>query len=189
MNEQYVNEQVALNDFNENRNITDGFDRWLLDDKEELRDLQASLTGTVWSEEEQKFVDVKDMEALMNMKGSQMLCWSYLAPLIKNAKVTFFDREQIKQLMYSNGKSLLRHLHYNNNKYELSQYNVEIVYRMVMTYLFSVFNRSLLGKERDRLTQAHQFVTREVNNVNNVRDDYPMPSEYSQKKKKFLGVF
>ncbi len=136
------------------------FQRWLLDDNEEIFYLQHALRGLLMNQETGKYEE-EEGARLLNDKGARVLTETYLIPIIKNAKLSNFDNDGIKEIMWQNMREITRHLYMNMELYDLRFENLGLILTLFETYLKSVFYRALFGAEQDRLSDTQRFISQE----------------------------
>lgn len=146
-----------LNQKRENAN----FQRWLLDDVQEVQYLQSALRGILFNPETGKDEEYKESR-MMNDKGARILTETYLLPIEKNAKLSNFTEDEIKYLMNTNLRRLIRHLYQNLEDYEVEYDNLGLIYTLLETFLKSVFNRALFGAEQQRLITTQKVISQET---------------------------
>lgn len=151
---------ATLNDIGVYKQEQSNFQRWLLDDYEEISYLQNALRG-IMIDPMTKQPNQDRSTQLLNDKGARVLTETYLLPIIKNAKLSNFEPEDINNMMLSNMQELTQHLYLKMDDYELDFENLGLVLTLFKTYLKSVFNRALYGGEQDRLGTTQKIISQE----------------------------
>ncbi len=175
------------------------FQKWLVDDVEELSYLQNALRGLVLSRDTNEFIIPKDDDGveidmrLMNDKGARVLTEVYLIPIGK-VKLSRFEAEEINQLMLTNMEGIIDHLFQNCDAYAVKPENLGLILTIIETYLKGVFNRAYKGMEQERLKETQKVIQEErrimTDNVGSGVDaPYNNYAGGGQSRKKWFGMF
>ncbi len=160
--------QLSVNDLRAMRQEDNNFQLWLLDDYQELIALQNTLTGLAPSAKNPEVYEYMEDLRLMSDKGARMFTQGFLFPIIKNAKLTNLQPEDIKQIMRKTMSTFNRHVFLNLDVYAMKWENTGMIYSLIENFLFTVLHRSLYGAEQDRLgnTQKSIYEERTIHNPN-----------------------
>lgn len=156
--------------FNEN------FQRWLLDDYEEVHNLQLSLRGITYDPNKNEYI-YDEKTRLMNDQGARVLTETILIPAIKNSKLTNYQPEEINEQLKEFMERLSDHLFLNADTYKIKEKDYDQIITLIDTIMNAVFRRSLYGAEQERLGDTQKSVYEERGYVG----QQPMPQQVNKK--------
>lgn len=147
--DQYIS-QTALRDSVRNGVDSYNFQRWLLDDRDDIAQLQLSLRGIKYDAETGKYVEYPD-DRLMSDAGARKITETFLTTILREARITNLTEEYINSIMESAMEMLNDHFFEKWQAYGMKWNDVGFVLELIEEKLFLTLNRSLDGAEQERL--------------------------------------
>lgn len=154
------------------------FQKWLLDDIEEVSLLQNSLRGVMINPDSGKYDEVSETR-LMNDRGARILTETFILPLIKNAKLTQLEPEDKNRKMFGIMKMLNFYLVEKQEEYEIDYGNIALIISLIQNFLEDVYARSLYGAEQERLGTTQKVISKEE--ISNRDYGHPQMSQDDKK--------
>lgn len=166
------------------------YQRWLVDDQQEIMDLQYSLRGIVWDEKEQAYL--KDpKQQTMTDAGARKLTDFFLRLISKGGKLSRYSENEIKTIMRYTMKELTVHLFDSYGRYEMAYNDMGIVLTTFENALLSMLLRGKDGMEQERIMTTGKIISEERGNVSDKAPQqvYDHDAYMPQQTKKRFGVF
>ncbi len=165
------------------------FQRWLIDDHQEILELQYALRGWVWDEEKGRYVYLKEIRMMTDV-GARKLTDFFLRLISKGGKLTRYKPNHINEIMKETMEELLIHLHQGYGGYDMKYGDMGIVLNTFENILLSILLRGEGGMEQERLMTTGKFISEERGGYQqDVRPAAQGEEYYAPPKKKLGGLF
>ncbi len=166
------------------------YQRWLVDDQQEILDLQYSLRGIIWDEKEQSYLKDPKQET-MSDAGARKLTDFFLRLISKGGKLSRYDDKEVKTVMRYTMKELTIHLFDSYARYNMQYNDMGIVLTTFENALYSILLRGKDGMEQERIMTTGKIISEERGNVSEKipQQVYDHDAYMPQQTKKRFGVF
>lgn len=128
------------------------FQRWLIDDIQELQYMENSLQGLILDMKTGTYVKAPGVKGLMNETGAKILTQFYLMNFLKDAKLSNIDEDTLMRFLENNANDLNDFITERRAEFEIqSESDIQMIIRVVLNKVELGLRRSLYGAEQQRL--------------------------------------